>query len=192
MAAGQREQALEEEVLGPRAQASALAGQGQPAARPQDPVCLGERSGGVGQVGKRLAHGDQVERIRPEHEVLGGHADELDILGLVRPRDREHVLGQVDADDQAGVHPGRQQVGDQPRARAYVQHLLVLGRGRQVDQPRRHATVLTACPCVVNRSDSIEKVDQVLDHLVRGIRVHQCHDVFFNLCRRLGARLLRC
>ena len=152
------------------------------------------RQGGrrVREVGEGLAHGDEVERLRPEDEVLCRHADELQVLVCVPARDRQHVGGQVDAEDDAWFHPRRHQVGDESRAGADVEDMFVLRRGGQVDQPRGHPTVLAAGPVVVDGCEPVEEVDDVVDDLARRVGAHQCHRWLLNLGGRFRARLLRC
>jgi hypothetical protein len=152
--------------LSARVEAPPPAGHGKPATGSQDAIRLGEGGGRVGEVGQRLAHRDQVEAGRLEDEVLGGHAEELHVLLFVRPRDRQHVVGQVDSDHEPRADPRRHKVGDQPGARPDVQGVLVLARRGEVDQARGDPPVLAAGPRVINGSDSVEKVDQMVDHLV--------------------------
>ena len=78
----ERDEALEEQVLGTRTEASPLTRDREPAARAQHPVCLFEGRGRIGQVGKGLAHGHQVESRGSKHEMLGGHAAVLRCVGV--------------------------------------------------------------------------------------------------------------
>src|SRR5467141_863037 len=61
----------------------------------------------------------------------------------------------------------------QPCPGADVEGVLAPRGRREVDQPSRDPFVLAARPAVVVRRDTVEEIDQVVDHLVRGIRVHQ-------------------
>ena len=124
--------------------------------------------------------------------MLGRHAEELDVLGPPRAGNGQHVVRKVDADHEAGAHTRGDQMGHQPGPRPDVQDVLVLGRDGEIDQAAGDPSVLPAGPGVVDGSDAVEEVDQMVDHLVSGIRVHQRHWSLLNLSRRLGARLLRC
>ena len=77
-------------------------------------------------------------------------------------------------------------MGDQTGPGADVEHLLVLRGSGQVDQARRHPSVLTARPGVVMGGDAIEKVDDMVDHLVRRIRIHQGHSSCLTFVDALG------
>ena len=66
-------------------------------------------------------------------------------------------------------------MGDEAGPGPDVQDVFVLGRGGELDQAGGDPRVLAAGPRVVDRGDAIEEVDQVVDHLVSGIGVHQSH-----------------
>jgi len=135
-------------------------------------------------------------------ELIRRHAHELDVLEwtrgmvplvlLLRPGDGEHLVRQVDAEHAARADLRRHEMRDQAGAGADVQDVLVLDRGREVDQPHSDPAVLASCPRVIERRDPVEEVDHVVDHLMRGIRVHQRHDLQVNLWGRFRTRLLRC
>ncbi len=61
---------------------------------------------------------------------------------------------------------------DQARAGADIENVMsALGR-RDLDQPGGYAAVQATGPGVVVRRDLVEEVDQVVDHLICGVRVH--------------------
>ena len=56
---------------------------------------------------------------------------------------------------------------------ANVEDVLALLRFGYLDQPGGDPRLLAAGPAVVHQGRPIEEVDQVVDHLVGGIRIHQ-------------------
>ncbi len=168
-------QPLEEQVLGAGGKTPPLARNRQPAAGLEHTMRLAQPIAGIGQVRERVAHGHEVERLRPEDQAFGGHAQELGVLALLRTSDREHAIRQVDSDYRTGAHLGRHQVRDQAGAGADVEGVLPLLGLDQLDQPGGDPDVLAACPAVVNGGDLVEEIDQVVGHLVGRVWIHQRH-----------------
>jgi len=64
-------------------------------------------------------------------------------------------------------------VGDQAGAGAHVQGVLALFWLCDLDKAGSDPAVLALGPAVVTSGDLVEEVDQMVDHLVGGVRVHQ-------------------